>query len=169
MKRIARYTLFFTGMMFLIATGIMQASAAEFWMPRTTLKDDLKVRSAPTSSSSTVFKAKQGESLRQVSVSGKWIQVQRNGFEGYVYKPSVVKFKNDSGYFYNKIFQEITYFIQSRTIFIKVGAMCFVIPLDVVESLEQGYDNKQTIQEYLDGIGGLRAITDDEMNTCFSQ
>jgi hypothetical protein len=66
-KRIGKYLFLFFSVGVLLLSGMYQAFAADhkYWMPRTTLKDDLKVREAPRGSSATVFKV--SELLKQLS------------------------------------------------------------------------------------------------------
>ena len=168
-NRFIKYAVFFTGLSILIVTGSMQVMAAEpetrFWMPRTTLQNDLNVYASPDSSSHVEFKAKQGQALREVGVSGNWIEVQWQGFEGYAYSNSVVKYKYSSDWLFNKIINEVTYFAYGDILFILTIGKCFTLPMDVIRGVDE---NKKTLQQHLDSVGGLRPLTVDEQEACFS-
>lgn len=154
--------IFFTGMS-------IHASAAEWWMPRTTLKNDLNIYLSADSSSDVILKVPQGTPLEEQARNDDftWIRIKTHeGVQGYVAKTSVIKFETVLNYLQGVVFNEITFYRLDSDFYFKAAGWCYVLPTEVIREQPIGVENSKTIKQYLDENGGIPKLTESQRSNC---
>lgn len=154
--------IFFTGLS-------LHASAAEWWMPRTTLKNDLNIYVAADSGSDVIHKVPQSTALEEQArnESFTWLRVKtHDGIQGYVAKSSVVKFETPLNYLQEKVFEEIKYYRVGVEFYLKAADFCYALPISVIQAQEIGVEHEKSIKDYLDDNGGLKPLTPEQRANC---
>jgi len=141
-----------------------------YWMPRETLKTELKIRDKPYSDSSAeiLYTVPQGSAIEHIRPSSRtgWLKVSTAQGEGYVYKASVVDFVTPLNYIQSLAANEILVHRIEQKVYISVGGWCYIFDAAIADTLPEGKDNAQTIREYLDHKGGMASLSDADKAHC---
>lgn len=150
--------------------SIGYVSAANYYMPRETLKTDLRLRDGPSVTSKTTCRVGQFTSLRRVHKTGRWYKVIAIKCTGWVSQSSVVAFQTQLPWAMEKVAEDTTAHTIGNVLYfsIPVGFKkhCFFVNLNELNEIPEGKENAITLMEYLNERGGLDGLTQEIHDNC---
>lgn len=143
-----------------------QDYSKDYYMARENLKNKLNVYQEKTSKSHVICAVSQGRAMKKISTGLNWLKISISECEGYVYKKSIVPFKENLTYMQGLAADEIEIHRVDKIMYFDVGGWCYFFSLDNLKEIPTGKDNAITLRTHINNIGGFDKLTDEIKENC---
>jgi len=150
----------------LLLLSFSVTAAPNYWMPKESLVNDLKIRDCPATNCRIIYEAPKFKALKHVSKSGAWYKIETPNGEGYASSRSLVEFDADLWYIANKVFNGMWVHKVGSVLYVSAAELCFIMDTTEFENVPEGKDQAITVKQYINNRGGLDGLTAEQRLNC---
>jgi len=143
-------------------------AAPNYFMPKESLKTDLRIRLASTVKSVIVCRVKPYTALKHILKRDNWYLVETSDpdCKGYVSSGSVVPFDDDLWFIADKVFNGMWVHKVGSVLYVSAAELCFIMDTTEFENIPIGKDEAITVKQYINNRGGLDGLTQEQRKNC---